>query len=225
MAEICDIMLAEYDFEPGNEVNDKARGQGGVTITYKRKVKMAQGGFLNLVERLDYEQWSTIMETWFGGILAVRTRLLFYLDRVEFKADKVERWFPILINWPTKKVKKRDRDEQLPGEDGRGRIIERLDYQNVKCLAEVDLQQYLKELDEVQDQQGISTKPSITAAAKERQSPHCPHYKGKFQCIVPVHDEPTEKGKAWALGKTRNPELSILKDQVDELERMAREKI
>ncbi|KAJ8445808.1 hypothetical protein Cgig2_027889 [Carnegiea gigantea] len=30
---------------------------------------------------------------------------LFYLDRVEFKDDKVERWFPIAINWPTDKLK------------------------------------------------------------------------------------------------------------------------
>ncbi|KAJ8420308.1 hypothetical protein Cgig2_028058 [Carnegiea gigantea] len=71
---------------------------------------------------------------------------LFYLDRVEFKAEKVERGFPTAINWPTYKVKKREGDEQLTGEYGRGRIIERLDYKNIKCLAHVDLQQNLKEL-------------------------------------------------------------------------------
>ncbi|KAJ8423245.1 hypothetical protein Cgig2_022416 [Carnegiea gigantea] len=53
---------------------------------------------------------------------------LFYLDRVEFGADKVKRWFLIAVNWPTKKMRKRDRDEQLPGEYRRGRIIERIDY-------------------------------------------------------------------------------------------------
>ena len=37
---------------------------------------MALGGFLNWVERLDYEQWPAIMEIGFGGILAVRTRLI-----------------------------------------------------------------------------------------------------------------------------------------------------
>ncbi|KAJ8426751.1 hypothetical protein Cgig2_029420 [Carnegiea gigantea] len=97
-----------------------------------------------------------------------------------------------------------------------------LDYQNVKWLVEVDLQQYLKELDEVQDQQGISTVPSTRAVTKERQCPYCPHCKGKFQGIVPVHDEPTEKGEAWAPGKIRNPELFVLKDQ---LESMVREKM
>ncbi|KAJ8424455.1 hypothetical protein Cgig2_016222 [Carnegiea gigantea] len=37
--------------------------------------RMAPGEFLNLVERLDYEQWSAVMDTGFGGILAARTRL------------------------------------------------------------------------------------------------------------------------------------------------------
>ena len=37
---------------------------------------MVPGGFLNLVERLDYEQWSAVMDTGFRGILAVRTRLV-----------------------------------------------------------------------------------------------------------------------------------------------------
>ncbi|KAJ8445620.1 hypothetical protein Cgig2_018561 [Carnegiea gigantea] len=55
---------------------------------------------------------------------------LVYLDRVEFRADKVERWFPIAINWQTEKLKKKDRDEQLPREYERGRIIGRIVYQN-----------------------------------------------------------------------------------------------
>ncbi|KAJ8421960.1 hypothetical protein Cgig2_032906 [Carnegiea gigantea] len=68
---------------------------------------------------------------------------LFYLDRVEFKADKMKR----------------------------GRIIERLNYQNVACLADVDLQQYLNELDGwmgEQDQQGLkSDNVHIVHIAKE----------------------------------------------------------
>ncbi|KAJ8445809.1 hypothetical protein Cgig2_027890 [Carnegiea gigantea] len=81
MAEQTDVMPLDViptncNSKPGNEVNNKATRQRGVTITYKRKVTMALGGFLNLVERLDYEQWSAIMDTEFGGILAVRTRLV-----------------------------------------------------------------------------------------------------------------------------------------------------
>ena len=37
---------------------------------------MAPGGFLTLVERLDYDQWSAIMHTGFGGILSMRTKLI-----------------------------------------------------------------------------------------------------------------------------------------------------
>ena len=38
--------------------------------------RMALSGFLNLVERLEHEQWSAIMETGFRGILVMRTRLM-----------------------------------------------------------------------------------------------------------------------------------------------------
>ncbi|KAJ8429927.1 LOW QUALITY PROTEIN: hypothetical protein Cgig2_017977 [Carnegiea gigantea] len=55
----------------------------------------------------------------------------------QFRAKKVERWFLVVINWLIKKVRKRDRDEQLPGEHGRGRIIERIDYHIITCLAEI----------------------------------------------------------------------------------------
>ena len=64
---------------------------------------------------------------------------LFYLDRVEFRAEKVERWFPTALNRTTKRVKKRERDEQLPGEYGRGRIIQRIGYRTLTCLAKDDL--------------------------------------------------------------------------------------
>ena len=59
---------------------------------------------------------------------------------------KVERWFLVAINWPTKNVRKRDRDEQLPREYGRDRIIERIDYHIVSRLAEADLEVYVEEL-------------------------------------------------------------------------------
>ena len=38
--------------------------------------RMASGGFLNVVERLDHDQWRAIMPIGFGGMLAVRTRLI-----------------------------------------------------------------------------------------------------------------------------------------------------
>ncbi|KAJ8420867.1 hypothetical protein Cgig2_010210 [Carnegiea gigantea] len=181
------VMPVNYDSEPGNEVNNKAKRQRGVTVTCKRKARtllcvgdenetvshieatpnnadnqgllrhrMAPGGFLNLVERLDYEQWSTIMDTEFREILAVRTRLV------------PKR----LARWSLEKYDLRDTSLNLPN----GQLIYEEDVHVTLGLpmgpieiseAEVDLQQYLKELDEVQDQQGISIESSTTAAAKE----------------------------------------------------------
>ncbi|KAJ8438372.1 hypothetical protein Cgig2_006290 [Carnegiea gigantea] len=72
------------------------------------------------------------------------------VNSVQFRANKVERWFLVAINWPTEKVRKRDRYEQLPGEYGRGRKIERIYYQNIVSLAEEDLEVCLQELQEDQ---------------------------------------------------------------------------
>ena len=37
---------------------------------------MAPGGFLSLVERLQYEQWLAIVDAGFGGILSARKKLI-----------------------------------------------------------------------------------------------------------------------------------------------------
>ncbi|KAJ8432083.1 hypothetical protein Cgig2_024693 [Carnegiea gigantea] len=183
------------------------------------KHRMAPGGFLRLVERLQYEQWLAIVNAGFGGILSIRTKLipkslarwllekydpwdnslslangkllideedvhatlglpmgefevnegctsdddmqflddwrrrwhvkrvvewkkdktkfftgsllflmLFYMDRVQFRGRKVERSFPVAIEWDIDKVRSRDKDEQLSGGYGKGRILERIDY-------------------------------------------------------------------------------------------------
>ena len=89
-------------------------------------------------------------------------------------------------------MKKRERDEQLARQYGRGRIIERLDYKKLKCLAYVDLQQYLKELNGEQHQQAPFAELTTTSTSKGQQCPYCPHCKEKLQSIVLVHDEPTE---------------------------------
>lgn len=116
---------------------------------------------------------------------------LFYLDRVEFKAQKVDRWFPTAINWPTEKVKQRDRDEQLPGEYGRGRIIERLDYKTLKDIAQLDLHHYLTEM-HAEDQHAEPREFTPTVAAKDPQCPYCQHCKDKLQVIIPDLNEHTE---------------------------------
>ena len=65
---------------------------------------------------------------------------------MKFGGKKVERSFPVAINWDTEKVRNRDRDEQLSREYGRGRIIERIDYQKIARLAEANLEMYAQEL-------------------------------------------------------------------------------
>jgi len=73
---------------------------------------------------------------------------LFYLDRVQFRGRKIERSFPTAINWDTDKVRNRDKEEQVVGECGKGRIIARIDYERIVRLAEADLGIYKQELEE-----------------------------------------------------------------------------
>ena len=56
----------------------------------------------------------------------------------------MDRWFPTAINWLTEDVKKREKDERLLRKYGRGRIIQRLDHENIIHVAEMDLQQELE---------------------------------------------------------------------------------
>ena len=80
-------------------------------------------------------------------------------------------------------MKQRDTEEQLFGEYERGRIIESIDYENVVCLPEADLQVYLKELEEEQHQQGVYGERSTITATKERRSPYCPHCNKSFKML------------------------------------------
>ncbi|KAJ8422901.1 hypothetical protein Cgig2_026422 [Carnegiea gigantea] len=78
MADSDERMQAKDATNSKNLMNDNMARKSGVTLAYKRKSRhrMAPGGFLTLVERLEYEQWSAIVEAQFGGILSVRTKLI-----------------------------------------------------------------------------------------------------------------------------------------------------
>ncbi|KAJ8450758.1 hypothetical protein Cgig2_021230 [Carnegiea gigantea] len=191
--------------------------------------RMALGGFLTFVERLEYEQLSAIVEARFGEILSIRTKLipkklarwllkkydpwdnslnlangkllideddvyatlglpigeleLFYMDRVQLRGRKVERSFPVAINSDTEKVRNRDKDEQLLGEYGKGRIIERIDYQIIMRLAEVDLDINMQELARGQPHQGGTSEIS-RARAKSIAREEIQHRK-RVACIPP----------------------------------------
>ncbi|KAJ8426140.1 hypothetical protein Cgig2_022437 [Carnegiea gigantea] len=93
--------------------------------------------------------------------------MLFYMDRVQFKGRKVERSFLIAINWDTDKVRNRDKDEQLSGVYGKGRIIERIHYQTITRLAEVDLDINMQEMKRGQPHKGGTSEMSRARSSKE----------------------------------------------------------
>ncbi|KAJ8435722.1 LOW QUALITY PROTEIN: hypothetical protein Cgig2_002679 [Carnegiea gigantea] len=115
---------------------------------------------------------------------------LFYLDIVQFRANKVERWLLVAINWPTEKVRKRDKDEQLHGEYGRGRIIERIEYHNVARLAEVDLKVYLQECKRTNPKREDLL--SMTTATRGQRCPYCPRCNGQLQDAIPITNDPID---------------------------------
>ena len=69
------------------------------------------------------------------------------MDRVQFRGRKVDRSFPVAINWDTDMVRNRDKDEQLSVAYGRGRILERIDYQTITRLAKVDVDINMQEME------------------------------------------------------------------------------
>ncbi|KAJ8446933.1 hypothetical protein Cgig2_026431 [Carnegiea gigantea] len=58
---------------------------------------------------------------------------LFYLDRVEFRGKRCkDRWFPTAIHWTIDTVEQRNNNEkEFPGEYGRGKTIDRINYQSI----------------------------------------------------------------------------------------------
>ncbi|KAJ8438925.1 hypothetical protein Cgig2_033812 [Carnegiea gigantea] len=200
--------------------------------------RIAPGGFLRLVERLEYEQWSAIVDAGFGYILSVRTKLipkslarwllekydpwdnslnlangklltdeedvyttlrlpmgefeLFYMNRVQFRGRKVERSFSVAINWDTDKVRNSDKDEQLSGGYGKGRILERIYYQTITHLAEVDLGINMQEMKSGQPHKQGTSEMSRGRPSKEQRCPFCPHYNGQHEGLIHVNNDPIQ---------------------------------
>ncbi|KAJ8420931.1 hypothetical protein Cgig2_017127 [Carnegiea gigantea] len=148
--------------------------------------------------------------------------------------EPVERSFPTAINWDTDKVRNRDKEEQEAGEYGKGRIIARIDYERIVCLAEADLEIYMQELEEDQPQQGGAGAMSRATTTKEQRCPYCPHCNAQHDGIVHCNDEPLQStDKAGGDDNVRDcstpddpyyysPEFL---EQVDKLESMAIERM
>ena len=113
------------------------------------------------------------------------------MDRVQFRGRRVDRSFPVAINWDTDMVRNRDKDDQLPGAYGKGRILERIDYQTITRLAEVDLDINMQEMERGQpDKEGTSEMSQGTS--KEQRCPFCPHCNGQREGLIPVNDYPIQ---------------------------------
>ncbi|KAJ8429930.1 LOW QUALITY PROTEIN: hypothetical protein Cgig2_017980 [Carnegiea gigantea] len=168
-----------------------------------------------------------LMVSTFDQPIPLMCTQLFYLDRVQFRTNKVEKWFPVVINWPTEKVRKRDTDEQLHGEYERGRIIERIDYHNVARLAEADFKVYLQELQEDQPQQGGYDELSMTTATRQQRCPYYPNCNGQLQDAVSVTNDPVQNKNVIDCLSRNDTYYCILEflEQVDLLESMVREKM
>ncbi|KAJ8437678.1 hypothetical protein Cgig2_028616 [Carnegiea gigantea] len=114
------------------------------------------------------------------------------MDRVQFRGRKVERSFPVAINWDTEKVRNRDKDEQLSGEYGKGKIIERIDYQTITRLAKVDLDINMQDLARGQPHQGGTSEMSRARPSKEQRCPFYLHCNGQCEGLIYVNDDPVQ---------------------------------
>ncbi|KAJ8436327.1 hypothetical protein Cgig2_005251 [Carnegiea gigantea] len=169
----------------------------GTKTTARKKVQFRNFEVEEPVKRLDYDQWSAIMHTGFGGILSMRTKLIL---------KKLARWLLEKYNpWDNslnldngkllideEDVRNRDKKEQVAGEYRKGRIMARIDYQRIPRLAEVDLEIYMQELEEDQPQQGGAGAMSRVTTTKENRCPYCPHCNGQCVGVVHLNDEPLQ---------------------------------
>jgi len=111
---------------------------------------------------------------------------------VQFRGRKVERSFPVAINWDTDKVRNRDKDEQLSGRYGKGKILERIDYQTITRLAEVDLDINMQELARGQPHLRGTSEMSRARPSKEQRCPFCPHCTGQREDLIHVNNDPIQ---------------------------------
>ena len=114
------------------------------------------------------------------------------MDRVQFRGRKVERSFPVAINWDIDKVKNKDKDEQLSGGYRKGRILERIDYQIITRLAEVDLGINMQEMESDQPHKEGPSEMSRGRPSKEQCCPFYPHCNGQCEGRIYVNDDPNQ---------------------------------
>ena len=86
-------------------------------------------------------------------------------------------------------MRNRDKDEQLSREYWKGRIIERIYYQKITRLVEVDLDINMQEVARGQPHQGGTSEMSRARPSKEQPCPFCPHCNGQCEGLIHVNDD------------------------------------
>ena len=89
-------------------------------------------------------------------------------------------------------MRNRDKDEQLSGGYGKGRILERIDYQTIMRLAEVDVDINMQEMERGQPHKEGTSEMSRGRPSKEQRCPFCPYCNGQREGLVPVNDDPIQ---------------------------------
>ncbi|KAJ8432427.1 hypothetical protein Cgig2_016057 [Carnegiea gigantea] len=116
-------------------------------------------------------EWKQNRTRYFRGPLLFL--MLFYLDRVEFRGKRCkDRWFPTAIHWTTDAVEQRNKDEkEFPGEYGRGKTIDRIDYQLIIREGETHLHEEFTSL--ARDSQKHTGPAALTPCPPPAPRPPC----------------------------------------------------
>jgi len=92
-------------------------------------------------------------------------------------------------------VRNRDKDEQLSGGYGKGRILGRIDYETITSLAEEDLRIHMEEVESGQPHNVGPNEMSQERPSKEQRCPFCPHCNGKREGLIHINDDPMQVTK------------------------------
>ncbi|KAJ8439024.1 LOW QUALITY PROTEIN: hypothetical protein Cgig2_028470 [Carnegiea gigantea] len=121
---------------------------------------------------------------------------------VEFRGKRCkDRWFFIATNWITNAVEQRNKDEkEFPREYGRGKTIERIDYQSIIREGETNLQEEFASV--AQENQKHTDPVASTYGPAPAPEPHCSKFGSERGPSMAGPNDPTEVISHIAHGST-----------------------
>ncbi|KAJ8431002.1 LOW QUALITY PROTEIN: hypothetical protein Cgig2_025684 [Carnegiea gigantea] len=165
---------------------------------------------------------------WCAYAIKCLNEALFHLDRVQLRRSQVESL--VVINSDTEKVRNRDGDKQLLGEYERGRIIERIDYQNITRLAEAYLELYNYKKANLNKEDLVRCLRQLQLESNDVHTTHIAmdHVKMSYVSLMIQRSDTTYRNanvtKCLSLHNTYYCSLEFL-ELVNQLESMAREQM